>query len=323
MPAMVCCFLCIFMSENESYQAFNKWMLEEVKKGLGEGYDIELLNIPQINGGSRDGLRVKKGGVDMSPVIITDHYFEQYYKGCKGLDDIVKEILERYRLGGDVTEVEADGEDCFDSVRGRIIYRLINLSRNKQFLTNVPFFEYLDFAIVFYILDGANVYGEALICDSHLERWGVNKEELMLLARENTPRLCCAQIKTLNDVIDKLEEEIEPVESISSSAFQSPYYMLTNAFGWYGAVCILYDGVLKNLADSFEKDLILLPSSFHEFLILPYDPEEADINKQKELVKFVNYHYLPAEDYLSDEIYLYRRQTDTVELWEGKEQLLS
>lgn len=304
---------------NDNYEDFKRWMLAEVKKGLGEGYDTELLNIHQINGGCFDGLRVKKGGVDMSPVIITDHYFELYCKGCIELEDIVKEILERYRLGGDVTEAEADGEDCFDSVKGRIIYRLINLSRNKRFLTNVPFLKYLDLAIVFYILDGVNIHGEALIRDRHLERWGVKKEELMLLARENTPRLCCAQIDTLENVIGEVREEIEPVESISSNGFKLPVYILTNTFNCYGAACIFYDGILKGLADSLERDLILLPSSLHEFLIMPYEPEEADLNIQREVVKFVNSHHVSVEDYLSDEIYLYCRQTDTVKLVEEEE----
>lgn len=218
-------------------------------------------------------------------------------------------------------EAEADAKKCYDSVKGRIVYRLINLSRNKQLLTNVPFLKYLDFAIVFYLIDGVKADGERLIYDSDLVRWGIKKEELLHLARENTPRLHCAQINTLYGVLNELDKEfgLGFVESSSLIDTKLPCYILTNAFNQYGAVCILYDKVLKSLAENLGKDLVLLPSSIHEFLILPYDLEETDLDELRETVKSVNINNVSSKEYLSDEIYLYWRQTDTVELVKKKE----
>lgn len=303
------------MKEKMNARAFRDCMLAEVKKGLGEGYDTEILKIPQINGGVRDGLRVKKGGENMSPIIITDHYFEVYHRGNIKFEAVVEEILEQYRLGGDMTEAAAEGADCFDSVKDRIVYRLINQSLNNHILSDIPFFEYLDLAIVFYMVNEKNVYEEALVHKRHLEIWGIEKEELLFLARENTPRLNCAQIRILDDVVDELQKHLGiEVPELSFKDFKSPYYVLTNYAGWYGAACILYEGILKYFAERVGMDLVLLPSSIHEFLILPYDPERVNLRGVRDIVESVNAEYVQNMYYLSDEIYLYRREYDKVEM---------
>ena len=49
----------------------------------------------------------------------------------------------------------------------------------------------------------------------------------------------------------------------------SPFYVLTNIQGINGAVCLLYPQVLKNFAEEAGRDIIILPSSIHEVLLLP------------------------------------------------------
>ncbi|GLC80989.1 DUF5688 family protein [Lacrimispora brassicae] len=53
-------------------------------------------------------------------------------------------------------------------------------------------------------------------------------------------------------------------------------------------------------------DLIILPSSVHEVLLLPID-NDIDFREFQELVKYVNQAEVAVEDRLSDNVYLYNR----------------
>lgn len=68
----------LIMENILNYKNFTERMAEEIKKNLREGFDTELTAVPQINVGYREGLRVKKGGVNMSPAFVMDQYFELY-----------------------------------------------------------------------------------------------------------------------------------------------------------------------------------------------------------------------------------------------------
>ena len=92
-----------------------------------------------------------------------------------------------------------------------------------------------------------------------------------------------------------------------------PLYVLSNRKGVYGTVAVLYDGVLKKLAERFQSDLILIPSSVHEFLVIP-ETEEKDMIKLQECVKIINETEVAREEVLSNHIYRYSRENDLVEI---------
>ena len=82
---------------------------------------------------------------------------------------------------------------------------------------------------------------------------------------------------------------------------------MSNQSGIYGAAAVLYEDVLKNFAFMEECDVVLLPSSIHEFLLLPYK-DKLDMKKLKDMVEHINRADVPKTDILSDNIYLYSRE---------------
>ena len=91
----------------------------------------------------------------------------------------------------------------------------------------------------------------------------------------------------------------------------APFYVLSNRSGINGAACILYEDVLKNFADGVEKNLIILPSSIHEVLLLP-DDGDISYEEMSRLVTHINRSEVPEEDRLSNQVYLYSRETGEV-----------
>ena len=90
-------------------------------------------------------------------------------------------------------------------------------------------------------------------------------------------------------------------------------YLLTNQRGYNGATAIFYEGVLKEFAERVGKDLIILPSSIHEVLLIP-DDGTSSYEMLSALVREVNRSEVPRRDQLSDHIYRYLREKDCLEI---------
>ena len=92
-----------------------------------------------------------------------------------------------------------------------------------------------------------------------------------------------------------------------------PFYVLTNRLGITGAACLLYPDVLKKCAERLGQDLLILPSSIHESLILPYD-ESIRVDEMRYMVQSINASEVPTEDQLSGQVYLYHRSDNRIEI---------
>ncbi|MEY8338184.1 DUF5688 family protein [Lachnospiraceae bacterium 62-35] len=95
-----------------------------------------------------------------------------------------------------------------------------------------------------------------------------------------------------------------------------PIHILTNTKGINGAYCMLYPGILKSFAEAVDNDLIIIPSSIHEVLLIPGDPSSSS-QDMDELVQEINQNEVPKEEQLSSHTYLYSRLSDRIFLPSG------
>ena len=90
-------------------------------------------------------------------------------------------------------------------------------------------------------------------------------------------------------------------------------YACTNDVKMNGAGAVLYDGVLKRFAEKAGCDIYILPSSVHEVLLVAsamgIKPEDL-----KKMVKDVNRTTVSKEDFLSDNVFVYRRLPGVIEV---------
>ena len=94
-----------------------------------------------------------------------------------------------------------------------------------------------------------------------------------------------------------------------------PIYVLSNTYGINGAAVLLYPEELEKMSEMLQKDLIILPSSVYEILVIEYGGH-TDLATYQNMVRSVNRESVPDEDILSDNIYLYRREAKTLEIVE-------
>ena len=177
-------------------------------------------------------------------------------------------------------------------------------------------------AIVFYFMVNTKDIKNAtvLIHNSYLEMWNVNKEALLDIARFNTPRLLKCTIADMNDVIksfmyDEMSENMGFKEEagtfeILSDNKDEKMFVLTNNLKINGAVCILYDNIVRQFALFIRSDLYIIPSSVHEVILVPVGC--ADKDALNSMVRQVNMEEVEKYEILSNHIYKYEIKEDRI-----------
>ncbi len=106
--------------------------------------------------------------------------------------------------------------------------------------------------------------------------------------------------------------QIQSLHSVLGDAFLDDFpdedkiglHIVTTKNKVKGASAILHRGALREFANDHNTNkLIVIPSSVHEMLILPYDGTQ-DINEFSDLVKEVNATQVRPEDQLGDQAYI-------------------
>lgn len=285
----------------------------EVEKKIGTDYHVDILEFQENNGIASTGLYVRKGLNGIAPVIHMDSYFVQSQNGM-AMDNIVSDIINTVQ--GDTMGQSLSMEDIlnFSQMKERIILRLINTEANRQMLDNVPHRVWMDISVVYYLLLGRDTGGQmtTLISNEIIHEWGVKAEDLYDVAHENMKQLFPVEIKPMSEVMAEILEEtfgedsdrewIEPL--VGSDVI--PMYVLGNGTGLYGAGGILPGLGMEDFANELETDLIVLPSSVHEVILVPAK-EGMDLDGMAMVVKSINQTQVLIHDRLSDSLYYFKR----------------
>lgn len=302
---------------------FAKAIKESVERLFGSGYQVRVQNVIKNNNRKLTGICILKKGTNIAPTIYLNEFFEEYRKGST-VDQICKEVIQNYEDSKTDVDNEFDVEAIlkFDRIKDRICYKLINAEKNQELLSNAPHILFHDLAIIFYVLVTNDCKGTGTITiKNNLKNiWCVNTDTISSLARANTQRLFKGKVSSMTSVIsglmrDKLGDDYsdECIDMLSSDNSVMAMYVATNDVGINGAGVLLYDILLKDISDRVKADFIILPSSIHELILIPalYD---IDINNLRSMVREVNWTQVAPDEILSNNIYIYNRDTGLVEM---------
>ena len=90
-----------------------------------------------------------------------------------------------------------------------------------------------------------------------------------------------------------------------------PLDVLSNNKRDFGAISILYPGMLKLYAKRCGGNFFIIPSSVHEVLLMR-DTGEENPENFKQMIAEVNDFHLPKEEFLSNDLYYYDSAEETV-----------
>lgn len=298
-----------------NFKEFESEVLRYFRETLGEEYTISINEVRKNNNIIRNGLLMKKRGQSITPNIYLNRFYEQYIEG-EELQNIVDTIWSTYvealqSFDAENFKFELDLEQQKD----KIVYRLVSYQENEEKLKQLPHIRFLDLAITFYCFVELREETLSMVCISHemAKRWKTDVKGLLAYAHQNTPRLFPIVCNSLENVIRHMLNDERFEELFCGQEDEVTMYVVTNESGINGATVMLYEDAFHEIAQNLGGKLIILPSSIHELILIPFD-EAINTDYLVSLVKEVNLTQVPWEDVLSNNIYLYDFSTKSFEI---------
>lgn len=288
------------------FKEFVTIVQEKMSKKTGK--EVVVTKITKNNNIKLTSLVIKETAHNVSPNIYVEQYWELYQRTAD-LEEAVEAMYKTYNHSNIAQSINMEWFRDFEEVKGKVAYKLVNYKYNKELLEEIPHTKYLDLAKAYYVSveDEAFGKGTILIYNNHLEMWGVSTEQLEELAEVNTPKLFPMTVRALEDILCP--------ESTDNSGWdlKNGIFVMTNADKCLGAATMLYPNSLKAFAGLLQSDLIIIPCSLHEVLLLSANTD-FEIKGLKKIVKAANRECVMPEEFLSNSLYYYDCETDSIKM---------
>ncbi len=291
------------------YQEFIEIVKKHVALNISDAHRVVLQPVQKNNGTTYDGLIIIDPVLNISPTIYLNPYYHRYLNGVS-LADIFDDILKTYHDNMPEEDFDISIFKDFDKAQKRIVMKLVNYQKNKELLMGIPHVKFHDLAIIFVcsVTEILQEYATILIHNQHLDMWGITLNDLYQIAMTNTPKILPSCYERMEEYFERVMEDSIPFLSDLNM------YLLTNQLKIHGATCMVYPGLLKTIADKLEDNLVIIPSSIHELLILPERStrNEYSLSDLKDMICEVNETQLTDDELLSDHAYIYNRESDEI-----------
>ena len=181
------------------YRTFTCAVEKQMNQKMTGGVKAGLYTTTKNNGKERTGILFETPGINISPTIYLEEYYQSYRQGAD-LEKIVDEIMKFYEEIKQEKSWDYERILNYEGVRDRIVFKLVNTMKNRKFLDVVPHIPFLDLSAVFYVLLEATPEGTAAMTvnKTHMKQWGVETDTLWKDAARNCRRLLPAEFFTMN-----------------------------------------------------------------------------------------------------------------------------
>lgn len=293
-----------------NYEIFREVVAEKFMDYLPEEFKdmkVEVRPVEKVNQ-TMDGLTLIGDGVKISPTIYINNMYDSYLK----TEDLQGELVKAANV---MNEAMKDAPDILPSVdmekaKDNIVFQLINTEQNKLLLADAPNRQFQDLSIVYRWVMKVEDAGiqSAVIRNPLAKQLGFSEEELFKLAVENTRRIFPPTVKNMNEVIrDMFLKDGMPPEIAEMMVGEIPpensMYVISNNRGINGAISMLYEDQLHDLAENLETDLYIMPSSIHE--VIAVSSNMGDPNELAQMVAEINMDQVSLDERLSNQVYHY------------------
>lgn len=291
---------------------FTEYIIENLEIVMDRKYSIKVESILKNNGVVLTGINIRETDSNLAAVVYAEPLY-QAYKNGSSITQIVHRIKAQVEHGMVERSFKTEIFKDWEQVKERVVLQLVNYDKNEELLKSIPHKRYFDLAVIFryYIGLKDEKMVTSILQNHNFEEWGITVDELFDAALENSVRLLPAAKGRLDHmVLDS--ESIEMVYELENRMLPH-IYVLSNTYGITGAAVLLYPEELEKMSELLQSDLIILPSSVHEVLVVE-DDGHIELSVYLNMVRSVNQEDVPEEDILSDNIYVYRRGTKILEL---------
>lgn len=252
------------------------------------------------------GLQIRQGNQKICPMVYLDGFYEEYRNG-KDLESIADDIVSQYHESKafDVKSPSFQYED----IKDKIFFKVVDTKENRQILKKQLHTDMGNgLSLIYFIYSPAEMkdaIGSTRITHELIHHFGYDVNQVKEDAIVNTPKLFPMVIAVMPDVLFGAP----PIELSEQCTKLKDMYVLSNESGLNGAGALFYPDVQKKLAEYFGRNYYVLPSSLHELMILPEQPDR-DASELEQIVQDINERIVDKSDFLSDKVYYYDKEKD-------------
>ena len=289
------------------FNVFTDNIVNVLQQRMGHEYDVKVTKVTKNNDIELTGVVLMKESDNLSPTIYLDGLFAEYQDGAY-IEDLAEQIIRLYKEQLPAGRLDMDFFRNFEQVKDRIFYKLVSFDKNRKMLEKLPYYKWNDLAIIFYYAMEEERIGRASITihHQHLKMWEQSLDTLYAVAQENMK-------KSMPELLVSMKDLLEETTGLKMGEdTYLPMYVLTNQEKVYGAAAMLYSEHMKKLAERWQTDLLILPSSIHEVLLLP-DDGQNEYAFYRQMVEEVNTTQVEPEEVLSYSLYRYCREKAEIE----------
>ena len=264
--------------------------------------EIEERKVNKAQRGELNGLLFKKEGLNCAPTFYVEDFYMAYKDGTS-IADLSHQAVETAVRSLDMADLLARNSYGMLGDTESLRVRMLNKSRNKEYLKGIPFRE-LGCGFVYIAEIGRGEYG-AVITDALMKDHKLTGDEIFDKAIKNTMENYPAVLHDLGDSVMQGTEECENLLEKPSGrvpAGAGPGFVLTNSGFFWGAGTLFYPGIMDRIRELLGGDFYVLPSSVHELILIKV--EDQDPQELADLVRSANRSVVRENEILADDLYI-------------------
>ena len=301
-----------------TFQEFTARMTEAVSDLYGDKAEISVQKVTKDNGVTLTGMMIRDKDIDRNstvmPVVYLEPYFEKAGEGVP-VHQLARMLSETYEAAKQTgTQMDTSCLLSYAEAKDRLFCRLTGKEGNEERLSRMPHEDWQDLAVTYYvdvpfILENS---GMVQVTDSLLSHWDISENTLRADAWKNTKEQKPMFIQPLGNALAGMAGG-------EARDYQSPLYLLSCPDAAYGAICAAYPEMTDTAENMFGRNFYMLPSSVHEFLLLP-DDGSTKAEDLENLVRIINSTEVDEKDVLSNKVYYCDVKTKEISLASDYEQ---
>ena len=296
-----------------NYEDFKTSLMAAIEEEL-EAQGVEGISLKNEEITSPDGMTDRLiVGMPGSNISMAFRLQEIYSDFDGDIDGLAERLTDTIKDNLKVASQEADVKSFitnWETAKEHISLRLI--PGDSPMLDDTPHKLFTDKMALIVKLDIPNFGGPdgrscCSVNNGLMEMYGISKDELFDVAKENSLKQEPLKINTLNSIVGMMmgDPDLAPDDVPS-------VYVVTNESGFHGAAVLGYPDTLEKIKEQVNGDYYLIPSSVHEFLVMK---DDGKINPEtlNSMVRDVNNNVLNPRDLLADECFHYDAKNQLLE----------
>lgn len=313
------------MNKKLNYNEFKELLIKDVKEKLPQ-YEI-VTNQVHKNNVVKDGLCGIIDHKKLAPTLYINEFYSDYNDNDKPYKEVLQNVMNIITYCEDDNNkitVECNNNAMnilskLNDLEHNVMPRVVCTKTNTDLLDNVIHREFLDMSIYYVIqIKVDDSVASVKITEDLLKSKGITVDEEQLF------KWSINNLKQYNNYVISMPKMINCImygfnEKDFIGFNEEDLMLVIKNDDVNGANNILNIDILKEISDTVNSDLYILPSSIHELIVIPTDiayTTDMSVNELKEMVSEVNTTTVDNEDVLTDTVYLYSRNTNEVTIAE-------